>query len=82
MFRNQKGCSVTPEFTLEAASLVLDLEYSIPEAYHSLYIGETVLRHWVSQLEDERGGTTLVSESLTPAQQKDQELEASLNHLE
>jgi len=43
---------------LEAASLVLDQDYSVPEASRSLGINENVLRRWVNQLRDERLGTT------------------------
>ncbi len=39
--------SFTAEFKLEAASLVLDQGYSVPEASRSLDVGETVLRRWV-----------------------------------
>ncbi|HGY1001123.1 TPA: transposase, partial [Aeromonas salmonicida subsp. salmonicida] len=50
-------CSFTAEFKLEAASLVLDQGYSVPEASRSLDVGETVLRRWVQQLQSERCGT-------------------------
>ncbi len=47
--------SFTAEFKLEAASLVLDQGYFVPEASRSLDVGETVLRRWVQQLQSERG---------------------------
>ncbi len=74
--------SFTAQFKLEAASLVLDQRYSVPEASHSLDVGETILRHWVRQLQSERTGTTPISKALTPEQQKIQELEARINRLE
>lgn len=74
--------SFTPEFKLEAACLVLDQGYSVPEASRSLDVGETVLRRWVQQLQSERTGTTPISKALTPKQQKIQELEARINRLE
>jgi len=74
--------SFSAEFKLEAASLVLDQDYSFSEASRSLNIGETVLRRWGKQLEDERNGTTPSSKALTPEQQKIQELEARINRLE
>ncbi len=61
---------------------MLDQDYSFSEASRSLNIGETVLRRWVKQLEDERNGTTPSSKALTPEQQKIQELEARINRLE
>ena len=48
--------SFTPDFKLEAASLVLDQGYSIPEACRALDVGETAMRRWVDQLRAERGG--------------------------
>ena len=74
--------SFTAEFKLEAASLVLDQGYSVPEASRSLDVGETVLRLWVQQLQSERSGTTPISKALTPEQQKIQGLEARINQLE
>jgi len=74
--------SFTAEFKLEAASLVLDQGYSVPEAGRSLAVGQTVLRRWVLQLQAERSGSTPSSKALTPEQQKIQELEARINRLE
>ena len=74
--------SFTAAFKLEAASLVLDQGYSVPEASRSLDIGETILRRWVRQLQSERSGTTPISKALTLEQQKIQELEARINRLE
>ncbi len=74
--------SFTAAFKLEAASLVLDQGYSVPEASRSLDVGETLLRRWVQQLQSERGGTTPISKALNPEQQIIQELEARINRLE
>tara|TARA_Y100000588_G_C13813938_1_gene736342 strand:+ start:207 stop:518 length:312 start_codon:yes stop_codon:yes gene_type:complete len=70
------------EFKADAACLVLDQGYSIPEAARSLDVGETVLRRWVEQLKLERGGATPETKALTPEQRKIQELEARVNRLE
>lgn len=70
------------EFKHDAAGLVLDQGYSIAEAVKSLGVGETALRRWVEQLEQERGGVTPKSKALTPEQQRIQELEARVNRLE
>jgi transposase len=77
-----KRRTFTKEFKLEAASLVLNQDYSVTDAARSLGVGETALRRWVQQLTDERGGTTPKSKALTPEQQKIQELEARINRLE
>ncbi len=74
--------SFTTEFKQEAASLVLDQGYSIPEASRSLDVGETALRRWVKQLKAEREGVTPKSKALTADQQRIQELEAQVKRLE
>jgi transposase len=67
---------------VDAANLVLEQGYSIPEAARSMGVGETALRRWVDQLKIERGGTTPVIKALTPEQQKIQALEARISRLE
>ena len=62
--------SFSQEFKLDSAKLVLDEGYSFPEAARSLEVGETALRRWVKQLQDERGGITPNSKALTPEQLK------------
>ncbi|WP_417535158.1 IS3 family transposase [Methylophaga sp.] len=74
--------SFTPEFKLEAASLVVDQNYSVPEACQALGVGESALRRWVKQLQAERGGHTPASKALTQEQQRIQELEARVKRLE
>ena len=74
--------SFTPEFKLEAASLVLDQGYSIAEACRSLGIGDTALRRWVDQLRAERDGETHASKAMTPEQKRIRELEARVKRLE
>jgi transposase len=70
------------DFKSEAAHLVVNQGYSIREASKSLGVGETAVRRWVAQLDQERGGITPKSRALTPEQQKIQELEARINRLE
>ena len=74
--------SFSIEFKHEAACLVLDQGYAVPEASRSLDIGETALRRWVDQLKLERGGDTPKSKALTSDQRRIQELEARVNRLE
>ena len=42
--------NILSEFKMEAASLILDQEYPLPEAARSIVVGETALRRWVEQL--------------------------------
>ena len=70
------------EFKREAADLVLKQNYSYIEASRSLGVGESALRRWVAQVQQERQGVTPQSKALTPEQQKIQELEARIARLE
>jgi len=74
--------SYSTEYKLEAASLVLDQGYSVPDASRSLGINENVLRRWVNQLRDERQGTAPKGKALTPEQQRIKELEAQVDRLQ
>ena len=74
--------SFSTEFKLEAANLVLEQGYSVPEAAKALDVGETAIRRWVKQLKDEHGGHTPKSKALTPEQKKIQDLEARIKRLE
>ena len=74
--------SFSQEFKFNSAKLVLDDGYSFPEAARSLEVGETALRRWVKQLQEERDGTTPNSKALTPEQLRIQELEAKVKRLE
>jgi len=78
----RKRRTFSPEFKQEAASLVLELGYSIPQACTSLGVGESALRRWVDQLAQEREGVTPKGKALTPEQRKIQELEARCKRLE
>ena len=68
------------EFKREAADLILRENYSFIEASRSLSFGESALRRWVGQVQQERKGVTPQSKALTPEQQKIQELEARTDH--
>ncbi len=48
----------SPEFKREAADLVLKQDYNFIEASRSLGIGESALRRWVDQVQQERTGVT------------------------
>ena len=75
--------SFSTDFKLEAAGLVLDQGYSIPEAGKSMGVGPTALRRWVEQLRSERGGTTPArNKAITPEQKRIQDLEAQVRRLE
>lgn len=78
----RKRRSFSEEFKHEAASLVLDQGYALPEASRSLGVGKTALRRWVKQLDSERNGVTPSSKALTPEEQRIQDLEAQVNRLE
>jgi transposase len=72
----------TAEFKQEAASMVLDQQRAVSEVCQALDIGDTTLRRWIDQLQEERGGATPKGKALTPEQQKIQALEARIKELE
>ena len=74
--------SLTTDFKLEAAQLVTEQGYSFADASRSLGIGETALRRWVSQLQQESVGITPKSKAMTPEQQRIKELGARIDRLE
>jgi transposase len=74
--------SFSTEFKLEAANLVIEEGYSVPEASRALDVGETAIRRWIKQLKGEHQGNTPKSKALTPEQQRIQELEARIKRLE
>jgi transposase len=78
----RKRRTFTPEFKKEAACLVLDQGYSIAQASTSLGVGESALRRWVKQLDQERQGITPKGKAMTPEQQRIQELEERCRRLE
>ena len=78
----QQRRSFSAEFKHEAADLVLKQNYSYIEASRSLGVGESALRRWVDQAQQEGQDVTPQSKALTPEQQKTQELEAQIARLE
>jgi transposase len=75
--------SFTTQFKHDAASLVVDQGYTVPEACEAMNVGQTAMRRWVEQLEQERNGRTPArSKALTPEQQRIQELEQQVRKLE
>ena len=75
--------SFSSEFKADAASLVLDQNYSVTEACRAVDVTESALRRWVKQLTEERQGVTPSSGSaLTPEQLRIQELEREVKRLE
>jgi transposase len=74
--------SFTPEFKYDAAKLVVEQGYSIAGACRAVGVGETALRRWIEQLKAERLGVTQGVKALTPEQQRIQQLEKQVKHLE
>lgn len=73
----------TPEFKLEAVSLVLDKGYSVMQACAALAIGPTALRRWIEQFKQEQNGVVPAGcNALTPEQRQIQELQKRIERLE
>jgi transposase len=71
------------EFKHDAASLVVDQDYSLREACVAVDVGLSTMERWVNQLRQERKGMTPSnSKALTPEQRHIQELEAKIKRIE
>ena len=73
----------SPEFKQEAASLVLDQDYTMVEACEAMGVGRTALRRWVNQLRDERSGETpLSAKAISPEHREIQALKEQVRRLQ
>ncbi len=79
---DQQRRSYSADFKRKVADLVLDQGYSHIEISDSLGVVEPTVHHWTNKLQQERNGVTPQNTALTPEQQKIQELEARIAHLE
>nr|WP_156129930.1 IS3 family transposase [Aeromonas australiensis] len=78
----KKRPTFSAEFKLEAAKLVIERSYSIPEAAKAMGVSESAMRAWVNQLKSEMQGKTPKASPLTPEQQKIRELEKKIKQIE
>jgi transposase len=78
-----KRRSFSPEMKEEAASLVLDQNYSIKEACEAMGVSNGAMRSWVKQLQSEREGITPTKgKSITAEHREIQDLKAKVKRLE
>lgn len=71
----RKRCFCTPAFKFETATLMIDQEWT-PEAGWLQNIDEVILRHWIKEPEDEKGGSTPTTKAWATKQLKFEELES------
>jgi len=73
----------SPEFKQEAASLVLDQNYTQAEACESMGVGRSAMYRWVKQLSLERTGQSpKTGKAITEEHQEIQELKRYIKRLE
>lgn len=73
----------SPEFKQEAASLVLDQDYTVTDACEAMGVGQTAMRRWVKQLRHERHGVTPTSaKAITPEHLEIQALKEQVRRLQ
>lgn len=71
------------EFKRDSAALVLDQNYTYPEACAAVDIGATAMRRWVNQLRSERSGQTpQKGKALTDEHREIQNLKKQVKRLE
>ena len=75
--------SYTDEFKQDSANLVIEQNYSIPEAAKAVGVSESALRKWVKRLSAEYQGQTPSSgKAMTVEHQRIQELEGVVKRLQ
>lgn len=72
----------TPEFRLEAASLVVEQNYSIKDAAEAMNVGKSTMDKWVRQLKNELNGVIAKATPITPEHLKIKELEKRIKRIE
>ena len=78
-----KRRTFSPEFKLDAANLILKQGYTYREAQDATGASNGALRNWVTQIQKEQHGETLIgAKAITEEQQKVQKLEARIKQLE
>ncbi|GAA6167313.1 transposase [Sessilibacter corallicola] len=71
-----------PKFKHESAVLILDQGYIIHEACDAVGVGQTAIRRWVTQLQEERAGnTSQKTRALTAEHQEIQALREEIKRL-
>jgi transposase len=70
------------DFKLDAIGLIKKRGYSIAQACEAMSIGESALRRWLAQHEQELSGQTPKGRALTAEQQHIQHLERRIRDLE
>ncbi len=74
--------TLSAEFKLEAAQLVVDQGYTVNEAAEVMGVSTSALGKWVRQLKEERDGKPPKASPLTPEQIEIRELKKQLARLE
>ncbi|MGR5066712.1 IS3 family transposase [Photobacterium sp. DNB22_13_2] len=74
--------TLSAEFKLEAAQLVVDQGYTVNEAAEVMGVSTSALGKWVRQLKEERDGKSPKASPLTPEQIEIRELKKQLARLE
>lgn len=70
------------DFKLEAAQLVVEQHYTIPEAAKAMGVGQSTMSRWVRQLRQESLGISPKAAPITAEQRKIRELELRIKKLE
>lgn len=78
----QKRRKYTDEFKQDAARLVTEQGYKVPEAARNLGINEGVLRRWIKKATEKTESGQPSSAELTKEQARIRELEAQVKRLE
>lgn len=68
-------------FKLQVARMVKEQGLSLAQVCGDMNLGETAVRRWIKQFEDEQAGLPGIGKPLTAEQQRIRQLEAELRQL-
>lgn len=76
------GQAISPEFRLEASSLIVNQRRSIRDAAEAIGVAKSTMDKWARQLRVERNGISPQATPMTPDQLRIRELEKRLQRVE
>jgi len=69
------------EFKLQVVQMIRERGLSVGDVCRDMKLGETAVRRWLAQVDDEAAGRTGIGKPITPEQQRIRQLEAENKQL-
>lgn len=78
---NKERRTFSAEFKLQVVQMIREQGLSVSEVCRDMKLGETAVRRWLTQVEEETAGRAGIGKPLTPEQQRIRQLEAENKQL-